>query len=163
MRPPQRGESIGQLEACTHVWRQGIVEVARQPLKRIENETPLKLGRQAAGLLVDRDNPAGMNGLAVFGIDRLVLRIEELEATRRAQPHRPVEHQLKMRLQHIAQERLVEPGGADRPAGVAYERFENLEPRTPREAQAGTDDLAEIATASPGLSSAIDFRRLRSS
>lgn len=125
----------------------------RQPLQRPVHELALHARRESTGLLVDRDDPAGVDcflsfvgGIGVGGIrepapDDFVLRIGHLQAAA-VQLDRTEQHDLLVRLKDVAKEGLVEPDDADRSAAIANERLENLEPRPPRRADAAAENLA---------------------
>ena len=73
----RRGPATAQTQECP---RQRIRQIGGQALERIVHESALHLRRHRAGLLVDRHDPPGVNGLAFFFVEDLVLRVGQLQA-----------------------------------------------------------------------------------
>src|SRR5205085_2773060 len=104
--------------------------------------------RQRAGFLVDRYDPAGMNGHGVFvlaglalaRIDHFVIGIDQLQSG--TDLDGAEKHDVQMQLKDILQEALIHPHRANRAAAVADERLKNLEAATPGRAQPAALDAA---------------------
>ena len=100
-------------------------------------QATLHFRRHRAGLLIDRNDATGMDGQCVFDlatvafncIDDFVIRVHHLKT--RSRFHRAKQHHLYIAAQDVLQKRLIHPHRHNRPAGVANERLENLEPGPP--------------------------------
>jgi hypothetical protein len=117
-----------------------IGQVGRQPLQRVVHEPPLHLRRNRAGALVHRDDATGMNRLAVFLVQDLVLRVGELQAGRAAHLHGAVQDHVLASCKDVLQKRLIQPCGTQRSAAVVDRHLENLEAGAARRTQAARDD-----------------------
>jgi hypothetical protein len=116
----------------------------------VAHEHALHLGRDRAGLLVDRDDAAGVQGL-VFGRrprfaivagrrQNLVLRVLQLQAVR-GQLQLAEEDDALVRAEDVVQKRLVEPDRAQRTGAIADDELEDLEPRAAGRPDAAADDF----------------------
>ena len=68
-----------KIEAKAHGLGELIGQVGGKLVQRVVHEPPLHLGGDAAGPLVHRDNPSGVNRLAVLVVEDLVLRVGQLQ------------------------------------------------------------------------------------
>ena len=107
-----------QLQAKPQFLGKMIGHLGGQTLQRVVHEPALDLRRHAAGLLVHRHDPAGVNRLPFLVVQDFVLRVGELQAGAGARIHGAIEHDALTGDEHVAQKRLVEPDGAQRAALV---------------------------------------------
>ena len=142
MRREQCRASRRQVEPQPDGVRQRIGQLLRQPLERVVHQLALDLRGDAAGLLVDRYDPAGVHRLAIRVVENLVLRIRQLQTAGTAHLGEAEQDDLLPAREHVAQERLVEPRHANRAAGVGDQRLENLEAGTPGRSQTAARDAA---------------------
>ena len=142
MRREERRMARRQLQADPQLLREMIGSFRRQPLQHVVHQAPLNLRRDAAGLLVDGHDPAGVNRLPFFVVEDFVLRVGELQAGARARIDDAVEHDVLTGHEDVAQKRLVQPDRAHRPALVGDERLENLEAGPAGGAQAAAENPA---------------------
>ena len=136
----QRGVSRGQAQPQTERIGQIVVQIGGQTLKRVMHQPALNLRGDPAGLFVHGHDAARMNRLGILFVEDLVLRIRELESA--VSPHlgETEQHDALTPGEDVAQERLVQPRRPQRPAWIADERLEDLEPRTPGRAEAAAQD-----------------------
>ena len=88
MRLQQRCPPIWKIQTLPHTFWKRIGEVRRQARQHVVYEAALHLRRHRPGLLVDRDDAAGVDrqrllrfgGVRVAGIDDLVVRVHQLQA-----------------------------------------------------------------------------------
>ncbi len=139
---PQRVVPRGQAQARPHVGRQRIGQVRAQRLQRLGDQLALHLRGNRPRALVHRDDPSGVQRLDLVGVDDFELRVGDLQAAVLVALERAVDHQPLPGPDLIFQKRRVEPGQPHGARGVAHQRLEDAEARTPRAAQAAGDDIA---------------------
>ena len=127
------------------------------------DEPALHLRGDAAGLLVHRHDAAGVNRLAFLFVEDLVLRVCQLQTARPRISTGPNSTTCWPRDEDVAQERLIQPGRANRAARIADQRLEILKPGRRVERRPQLETRPAIDAVWPGLSDAIGCRWLRSS
>ena len=121
------------------------------------HDRPLHFRGQRAGLLVDGNDPAGVDRILLGGAfvtllpDDLVLRVRELVAAAAGQLQRAEQDDFLTRLEDIPEKRLVEVRHPQRAARILHDHVEDLESGPARRADAGAEDVDEQRCRLPRL------------